>query len=165
MPGGEARSSPATAAGPARPPLPEDEACWHALDAGGVLARLGSGPAGLADEEHARRLAALGPNLPAGQRKREPWWEELGESFTEPLQLLLVAVAVLSAVFGQLRDAIAIAAIIAAVAVTETVTEVRAARAIEALRAMTAPAARLRREATTLDVPAAALVPGDVGAV
>jgi Ca2+-transporting ATPase len=158
-------SGPLTAAAPGAPPPGKDEACWHALGAGAVLARLESGPSGLADAEHARRLAVYGPNLPEGKRKREPWWEELGESFTEPLQLLLIAVAVLSAVFGELRDAIAIAAVIAAVAVTETVTEVRAARAIEALRAMTAPAARLRREGFTAEVPAASLVPGDVVAV
>ena len=103
-----------------------------------------------------------GPNLPEGQRKREPWWEELGESVTEPLQLLLAAVAVLSAVFGELRDAIVIGSVIAAVAVTETVTEVRAARAIEALRAMTAPVARLRRDGRAAEVPAASLVPGAV---
>ena len=130
-----------------------------------MLARVESGPGGLADAEHARRLALYGPNLPEGRRKREPWWQELGEAVTEPLQLLLIAVAVLSAVFGQLHDAIAIAAVIIAVAVTETVTEVRAAGAIEALRGMTAPVARLQREASTAEVPAASLVPGDIVAV
>jgi len=165
MAGAEGGKSLVTPAGPGAPPPGQGEACWHALDAPAVLLRLGSSPAGLADEEHARRLAYYGPNLPEGQHKREPWWEELGESFTEPLQLLLIAVAVLSAVFGELRDAIAIAAIIAAVAVTETVTEVRAAAAIEALRAMTAPTARLHRKSHTAEVPAASLVPGDVVAV
>src|SRR5258707_284955 len=101
------------------------------------------------------------PTSPAapcsGRRARSPG--------CSPVPLLLIVVAVLSAVFGQLRDAIAIAAIIAAVAVTETVTEVHAARAIEALRAMTAPTARLHRESWTTEVPAASLVPGDVLAV
>jgi P-type Ca2+ transporter type 2C len=138
--------------------------CWHALDAETALARLRTSPAGLTDGERAACLAC-GPNTPEGQRKREPWWQELGESLAEPLQLLLIAVAVLSAVFGELRDAIAIAAVIAAVAVTETVTEVRASTAIEALRAMTAPVARLRREGHPEEVPAASLVPGDVLAV
>jgi Ca2+-transporting ATPase len=165
MAGAEPGKSLVTATAPGAPPPGEDEACWHALDAQAALARLGSGPAGLADREHARRLAFYGPNLPEGRRKREPWWEELGESLAEPLQLLLIVVAVLSAVFGEVRDAIAIAAVIAAVAVTETVTEVRAAAAIEALRAMTAPTARLHREGWTAEVPAASLVPGDVVAV
>src|SRR6266542_4459317 len=165
MAGAETGNSPPTAPAAVTPLPGEDEACWHALDAWAVLARLESGPAGLADSEHARRLAACGTNLPEGPRRREPWWEELGEWFTEPLQLLLAAVAVLSAVFGELRDAIAIAAVIAAVAVTETITEMRAARAIEALRAMTEPTARLQREGWTTEVPAASLAPGDVVAV
>ena len=152
---------PVTAAPPGEA-LIGGEVCWHALDAQAALARLRTPPAGLGDGERARRLARCGPNAPDGQRQREPWWEELGESLTEPLQLLLIAVAALSAVFGELRDAIAITVVIAAVAVTETVTEVRASTAIEALGAMTAPTARLHRQAGTAEVPAASLVPGDV---
>ena len=138
---------------------------WHALEPAAVLARLGTGPAGLDDGERAARLARYGPNLPEGRRRRERWWAELGESLAEPLQLLLIAVAVLSAVFGELRDAGAIAAVIASVAVTETITETRASAAIEALRSMTAPSARLSRDGGTAVVPAASVVPGDVLAV
>jgi Ca2+-transporting ATPase len=161
------RKADAGLAAPAGAPPEAENAgtAWHALDTAAVLARTGSGHAGLTDAERARRLAACGPNLAEGTRKRESWLEELGESVTEPLQLLLIAVAVLSAVFGQIRDAIAIGAVIAAVAVTETVTEVRAGRAIEALRAMTAPVARLARAGHVTEVAAATLVPGDVLAV
>lgn len=158
---GRAEAAPAETAGEPEGTGP----AWCALDTAAVLARTGSGPAGLTDAERARRLAAGGANLTEGPRKRESWLEELGEAVTEPLQLLLIAVAVLSAVFGQVRDAIAIGAVIAAVAVTETVTEVRASRAIEALREMTAPMARLIRRGRTAEVPAATLVPGDVLAV
>jgi len=149
----------ATVAGPVA------EVRWQALDAQDVLAQLGTGPDGLSDGERTARLARYGPNTPEGPRTRERWWQELGESLAEPLQLLLIAVAVLSAVFGELRDALAIAAVIVAVAVTETVTEVRAGRAIEALRAMTAPTARLYRQAGAVEIPAAEVVPGDVLAV
>jgi P-type Ca2+ transporter type 2C len=146
-------------------PVGNDQMPWHALDAAAVLESLGSSPVGLPDAQRAARLDRYGPNHPGGQRRRERWWEELGESVTEPLTLLLIAVAVLSAVFGELRDAIAIAVVIAAVAVTETVTEARANSAIEALREMTAPTARLSRRGGTTEVPAASLVPGDVLAV
>ena len=71
--GAEVGKSLVIAAAPGAPPPGKGAACWHALDAPAVLARLGSGPAGLADEEHARRLALHGPNLPEGQRRREPW--------------------------------------------------------------------------------------------
>ncbi|MFG2041584.1 cation-translocating P-type ATPase [Dactylosporangium sp. NPDC048998] len=123
-----------------------------------VLTALGSTPDGLAEPQRAARLADYGPNA-VTSRKPKRWLPELAESFTEPLQLLLIAVAVLSAVFGELSDAVAIAVVIAAVAVLETATEMRAARAIGALRAMSAPTARL---GDGRQVPAADLVPGDV---
>jgi Ca2+-transporting ATPase len=142
---------------------------WHALDVAATLAQLETTEIGLTDEARAARLARHGPNSVAGQR-RERWWRELAESFTEPLQLLLIVVAVLSAVFGELSDALAIAVVIVAVAVVETVTELRAARSIAALHALTAPTARLVRDAQVTgtevaEVAAAELVPGDVIAV
>jgi hypothetical protein len=45
-------------------------------------------------------LAAYGPSLAEGGASGKPSWEEPGESFAAPPQLLLVAVAVLSAVLG-----------------------------------------------------------------
>ncbi|MFI5908217.1 cation-translocating P-type ATPase [Dactylosporangium sp. NPDC051541] len=138
----------------------------HAADGDAVLRALGAGPRGLAPDERVRRRERYGRNVPAGTRPPKRWRPELAESFTEPLQLLLIAVAVLSAVFGELSDAVAIAAVIAVVAVLETSTEMRAARSIEALRAMTAPTARLvTADGGVRDVPAADLVPGDVIAV
>jgi Ca2+-transporting ATPase len=137
----------------------------HAMPAEAVLQGLGSGPDGLDPRARADRRARYGPNVPGGARRPKRWLPELAESFTEPLQLLLIAVAVLSAVFGELSDAAAIAAVIAVVAVLETSTEMRAARSIEALRAMTAPTARLVTPAGVAEVPSADLVPGDVIAV
>ncbi len=134
---------------------------WHALDACATVTHLDTSQGGLAEAERARRLVRHGRNEVAG-RRREPWWQELLESFAEPLQLLLIAVAVLSAVFGELSDALAIGAVIIVVAVLETVTELCAARAIDALRAMTAPTARVVEPRGVREVPAAALVPGDV---
>ncbi len=148
------------AAEDAGPPLAGNTA--YALPAGEVLYRLGSDAvAGLAGDEAARRLAEFGPNA-APEGKQEGFLEELLESFREPLQLLLIVVAVLSAVFGELRDAIAIFAIIGAVAVAETLSEVRAGRAIAALRNLTAPTAHVRRDGATSQTPAADLVPGDL---
>ena len=88
--------------------------------------------------------------------------EELVESVVEPLQLLLVAVGVLSAIFGELRDAIAIFAVIALVSAVEAISEVRAKRALRALRDLSAPNALVRREGAVAAVPVDALVIGDV---
>ena len=137
------------------------ESAWPCLGPAAVLDRLGTSSDGLPVAEQARRLQAYGPNT-AAERKPDSVWEELFESFTEPLQLLLIAVGVLSAAFGQLSDAIAIFVVIGLVAVTETVTELRASRAIDALKSLSAPTARVRRGGQVADVPAADLVPGDI---
>ncbi len=87
---------------------------------------------------------------------------ELVEAVVEPLQLLLVAVGVLSAIFGELRDAIAIFVVIALVSVVEASSEVRAKRALRALRELSAPNALVRRAGTVTAIPVEALVIGDV---
>jgi len=132
---------------------------WHALPTEEVLARLDSDPVGLTDVEAAARLQSR-PAAP--DEDPEGVLAELLEGLLEPLQLLLVAVAVLSAVFGQLRDALAIAAVILAVVATEAVTERRAATAIRALQALTAPTAQVLRSGVQRQVPVGELVVGDV---
>src|SRR4051794_25961718 len=76
--------------------------------------RLATRPDGLTDEEVARRGPPASPRRPRGRGVHA--LDELAESLVEPLQLLLILVGVLSAIFGQLRDAIAIFAIIGLVA-------------------------------------------------
>lgn len=71
----------------------------------------------------------------------------------------------LAAIFGELRDAIAIFLIIAAVAGIETFSEVRAGRAIAALHTLARPRARVLRDGTLSEVSADDLVAGDVVAV
>ncbi len=131
---------------------------WHAQPAGDALEALNSVPTGLTSAEAERRLPA-----PVPTRHRVPHWlAELGESVVEPLQLLLIAVGVLSAIFGEVSDAIAIFVVIGAVATIETLTELRAGRAINALKQLSAPTARVLRDGNPTEVPAATVVAGDV---
>ena len=106
------------------------------------------------------RRAPLGDQRP--RRRGAAFVGELVESLTEPLQLLLIAVGVLSAVFGEVGDAIAIFVIIGLVASVEALSEARARQALNALRTMTAPTARVRRDGSVVTVPAAEVVVGDV---
>jgi Ca2+-transporting ATPase len=78
------------------------------------------------------------------------------------LQLLLIAVGVLSAVFGQTRDAVAIFAIIVLVAAVEAISESRAKRALAALGQLSASSALVRRDGALSRVAAQAVVVGDV---
>src|SRR3954447_12588523 len=132
----------------------------HAEPPAVVWERIGSRPGGLTPEEVEQRRGTAAVRT-AGSPTLAVL-EELLESVVEPLQLLLVAVGVLSAIFGELRDAIAIFAVIALVSAVEATSEVRATRALRVLRDLSAPSALVRRAGTVAAVPVDALVVGDV---
>src|SRR3954468_11418128 len=132
----------------------------HAEAVAALWERTGSRPGGLTPGEVEQRRGTA-----AVRTEESPTMavlEELVESVVEPLQLLLVAVGVLSAIFGELRDAIAIFAVIALVSAVEAISEVRAKRALRALRDLSAPVALVRRAGAVGAVPVDALVVGDV---
>jgi P-type Ca2+ transporter type 2C len=148
----------ATPASPSVDGPPADPA--HAQPPAVVWQRSGSRPSGLTPEEAEQRRGTE-----AVRTEGSPTMAVLGElveSVAEPLQLLLVAVGVLSAIFGELRDAIAIFAVIALVSAVEAISEVRAKRALRALRDLSAPNALVRRADIVTPVPVDALVIGDV---
>ena len=119
-------------------------------------------PAGLLDEEAARRLAKDGPNtLP---RPPEPTLaRRVILQLAEPLTLVLVVVAAITlVVLRQAPEGGAIAAIVilnVAIGVTQ---ERRAQVAIGDLEQLTAPTARVRRSGRSISVPAADVVEGDL---
>ncbi len=118
-------------------------------------------PDGLTDADAAKKLAEIGPNEIA-REQRTPLWKLLGHQFTSPLILILIVACVVSAVLGEIADAVAIVAIVVLNGLVGFFQEHRAERAVLALRAMTSPRARLRRGGRLLVVPAADVVPGDV---
>ena len=124
-----------------------------------VWERAGSRPGGLEPEEVAQRRTAA---VQAERGNTVAVLGEIVESVLEPLQLLLVVVGVLSAIFGELRDTIAIFSVIVLVSAVEAVSEVRAKRALQALRDLSAPNALVRRAGVAVAVPVGALVVGDV---
>jgi P-type Ca2+ transporter type 2C len=131
----------------------------HAEPTAVVWERTGSRPSGLEPEEIAQRRTAA---VRAHEGNTSVVLGEIVESLAEPLQLLLLVVAVLSAVFGEIRDAIAIFSVIVLVSAVEATSEVRAKRALKALRELSAPHALVRRDGAAMAVPAGALVVGDV---
>ena len=116
---------------------------------------------GLTTSEVTVRARQYGPNE-LTRPKAEPWWEEVVESLTEPLVLLLLAVAGLYAVLGSLGDALTILVVILLVAAVEVVNESRAKRAIVSLRTLAAPIAPVIRDGELREIPTADLVPGDL---
>ncbi|HEY8925680.1 MAG TPA: cation-translocating P-type ATPase [Polyangia bacterium] len=116
--------------------------------------------AGLGVEEAARRLGEAGPNEITRGEATSPW-KILAVQFASPLIGLLLAASVVSALLGEVADAIAIGAILVINACVGFFQEYRAEKAMLALRSMTAPRARVRRGGRALTISAAEVVPGD----
>jgi Ca2+-transporting ATPase len=135
---------------------------WHCSNAADVAGRLGTDTQlGLTAAEAARRLERYGQNeIPAAERRGVA--AIVAAQFTDFLILLLIAAAVIAGLLGEGTDAIAIVVIVLLNAAVGASQEYRAERAIAALRRMAAPEANVVRDGSSLRVPAAALVPGDV---
>lgn len=134
----------------------------HAQAPDALAEGLGVVPAkGLSAVEAARRLAQVGANA---LRPAEPvrLWAIFLRQFRGAVVALLAAAAVLSVVFGDLPETIAITAVILINAAIGFATEVSAVRSMEALQQLGATTARVRRDGALVEVDAVELVPGDV---
>jgi Mg2+-importing ATPase len=125
-----------------------------------VLARLGSGPGGLADPEAAERLAVLGPN--AVRSHEASGWSVLGRQLRSPILILLLLTAGLSLFLGDATNAVVIGVILFVSVGLGFSNEFRAERAAEALHSRVTHTAVVVRGGTVREVDVTALVPGDV---
>ncbi|WP_426513798.1 cation-translocating P-type ATPase [Dactylosporangium sp. McL0621] len=126
-----------------------------------MVASSATAVAGLSTAEVTERQRRYGPNeLPA---PRPP--SVTGRILTQlrdPLVLVLLAAAVITALLRDFSDLAVILLVIVLNTTVGVVQEIRADRAVAALRRMAAPAARVRRDGADVTIPAAQLVPGDV---
>jgi Ca2+-transporting ATPase len=135
---------------------------WHTLDADKVLDELAVDPQhGLKDGDVQDRRAIYGSNELIDRGLKSPW-RILGEQFTEAMVIVLMVAAVLSLFIGDLKDAVAILAIVILNAVLGFTQEYRAERAMAALKQMAAPHVKVRRAGQVLEIEARELVPGDI---
>jgi cation-transporting ATPase I len=139
-------------------PPPRDPTPWHALDASGVLARLGSSPDGLAKKDVASRREAL-PRAPTPLAELA---EAIGDELFNPFAPLLAAGAGLSALVGSTADAGVVAGVVVLNALVGGVQRFRAERAVRLLTAETRRRALVRRAGRLGEVAANRIVPGDV---
>ncbi|WP_330300680.1 cation-translocating P-type ATPase [Streptomyces sp. NBC_00503] len=116
---------------------------------------------GLTEPEAARRLAEHGRNEVAAG-KAVPLYTRVGAQLKDALIMVLLGAVVLTVVIGDHADAVVIALVIVVNTAVGVVQEVRADNAVAALSAMSAPNARVLRDSTPREVPAAEVVPGDV---
>ncbi|MHB8874991.1 MAG: cation-translocating P-type ATPase [Myxococcaceae bacterium] len=121
----------------------------------------GAGALGLSSEEAGRRLLDQGPNEIEREAATSPW-VLLAAQFKSPVIWLLLGACVISAILGEVVDAIAIGTIVLLNALVGFFQEYRAERAVLALRSMTAPRARVLRDAHPVMIPATEVVTGDL---
>ncbi|WP_051820833.1 cation-translocating P-type ATPase [Streptomyces flavochromogenes] len=117
---------------------------------------------GLTEEEAARRLADTGPNEVTARRPAVRLHSRVLAQLTDPLIMVLLGAVVLTLAIGDHPDAIVIGLVVLVNTTVGVVQEIRADNAVAALSALTAPHARVRRDGVVRDLPAAAIVPGDV---
>ncbi|TVQ07474.1 MAG: cation-translocating P-type ATPase [Leptolyngbya sp. DLM2.Bin27] len=140
---------------------------WHTVAIDEALDKLGSdGDRGLSAQAVRDRLHQYGPNELEETGGRLAW-RILLDQFTNIMLLMLIAVAVVSAVLALRsqefpKDAIAIFAIVILNGVLGYLQESRAEKALAALKQMASPTVRVRRDGRLQDVPSPELVPGDI---
>jgi P-type Mg2+ transporter len=130
-----------------------------------LLKRLATTSEGLTTEAAARRLVALGPNLVAHERQRSLVAELIGRA-KNPLNFLLLSLAVVSYFLGDKRAAAVIAVMVLLSVSLAFVQEHRSNNAAAKLRAMVRTTATVVRRAgagdQAIEVPIEDLVPGDI---
>jgi Ca2+-transporting ATPase len=139
-----------------------DAPLWFLRTADETMTALDSSAAhGLTDTAISTRQIQYGPNELQEAPSRSVLailWEQL----TNPLVLLLLGAAVISALLGKTTELIAIMAIVVLNAVLGVAQEYRAEKAMAALKKMSAPLVRVRRNGRVIDIDPKELVPGDV---
>ncbi|HET6850571.1 MAG TPA: magnesium-translocating P-type ATPase [Gaiellales bacterium] len=130
------------------------------MPAADVVAALGSREGGLSEQEAGRRRADLGPNAlrTHGARPIAVFVRQL----RNPLLMLLLAVACVSAVVGEATDAVIIVLISALSIGLGFINEYRSERAVEALHSQLRHSSIVLRDGRERSVDVVDLVPGDV---
>ena len=135
---------------------------WFALDAPDVLGRLESDrELGLTDAVAAERLATIGRN--ELQSEPPPSKVEVAlHQVVDPMNLMLIAVAVVSIVIGEFATGILIGLLVLLNVVMGARQEMKAKAAVDALAKLQVPQSRVIRDGSTKQIEASEIVPGDI---
>jgi Mg2+-importing ATPase len=116
---------------------------------------------GLTTQEAAARLEQFGPNEPAAT-KHSSFFSDLLHVFMNPLVLILLIAAVISAFLGEAVDAAIIAIIVLLSSAIDLTQTYHSQRAVEQLRQRVAPTATVLRGGEWKEVQRRDVVPGDI---
>lgn len=116
---------------------------------------------GLSQDEAKTRLEKYGDNALAAEKKKS-FGEKLKEQILDPMIIILIAAALVSAFNGEALDAGIIVAIVIVNAFLSIYQEGKAEEAIAALQKMSSPKAKVIRDGDHIEVDSNSLVPGDI---
>ena len=138
------------------------KAIWHSIEPAQVLKELNTEPhKGLTEGEVKSRLEKYGYNELKKEEKASLFILFINQ-FKNILIIILLIATVLSALVGEIFDAVLILVIVAFCAVLGFIQENRAERALEALKKMLSPTITVLRGGKEEEVPSKELVPGDI---
>jgi Ca2+-transporting ATPase len=139
------------------PPAP-----WFAQEASDVVTAMQTDrERGLTGAEAARRLAEHGPNSIAAEPAPSVWQVSLRQ-LADPMNVMLVAVAVISLLIDQVSVGILVGALVVLNVVLGARQELKAKASVDALAKMQIPQAKVIRDGSLLQVAATDIVPGDI---
>lgn len=140
---------------------------YYKLSVDETLNELKAESAGLSSERAAERLAQYGPNK-LKEAEKPGFWKRFLTQLKDPMLLILLAAAGVSALTGAIAgesewaETIIILAVVLLNAVLGVLQESKAEAAIEALQTMTAATCKVLRDGKMAVLPSEALVPGDI---
>lgn len=126
-----------------------------------LYSALGSSEAGLTTEEVGRRLLLIGPNE-SKTREPHPVLKEILFFFSNPLVVILLFAAGVSASLGGVVDASLIFAMVLVSVILNVIQSYRSRLAVEALQRSMSPTAAALRDGKFIEVLRRDIVPGDV---
>ena len=122
---------------------------------------------GLSNDEASSRLAKTGPNK-LEEAEKTPLWKRFFEQMADPMVIMLIVAAVISALTGMVKgeadfaDVAIIMFVVIVNSVLGVVQEAKSEEALEALQEMSAAQSKVLRDGKLVHLPSAELVPGDV---
>ncbi|MCH9719161.1 MAG: cation-translocating P-type ATPase [Actinomycetia bacterium] len=138
------------------------ETAWYSQATDQVLEALGtSASEGLSSQQAESGLSQYGPNEIISEPPPSVWAVALIQ-FKDSMNLMLVAVAIVSVLIGEFGTGILVGLLVVVNVIMGTQQEMKARASVDALANMQIPQARVVRDGSLREIPATQLVPGDI---
>ena len=132
-----------------------------------LAAQSTSAEQGLSVEEAKKRFDTVGPNK-LKEEAKTPLWKRFFEQMADPMVIMLLVAAAISAISGAVQgeadiaDVVIILVVVIINSVLGVVQEAKSEQALEALQEMSAAQSKVIRSGKLVHLPSSELVPGDV---